>query len=195
MSPTWSDVRCLESLTTLELQVGKIAKKGFPCRTRVAFQRSRVRKSDKDSNLSISQCIGQTSTVKIKIGFSKSTSGLSWPLIPSLIMIPIFYFLNFDSIMVPTQVILKVSKGILHKKNQSPKSHILDNNGVSYSLFWSAGPKNHLNLTILVSKFVPGTSRGNAPGTSRGGAGVSRGSNFSLLFSSTFLHPLHQQSG
>ena len=27
----------------------------------------------------------------------------------------------------------------------SPKSHILDSNGVWYSLFWSEGPKNHLN--------------------------------------------------
>merc|ERR1711923_365383 len=76
----------------------------------------------------------------------------------------------------------------------SPKSHILDSNGVWYSSFWSEGPKNHRNLKILVSKFVPrgfearrtwgfeaqrhGVLRRGAKwdGTSRGGAGVSRGS-------------------
>ena len=52
-----------------------------------------------------------------------------------------------------------------------------------YSPFWSEGPKNHQNLKILVSKFVP---RGfevqrtwgfeaRRHGVSRGGAGVSRG--------------------
>ena len=71
-----------------------------------------------------------------------------------------------------------------------------------YSSFWSEGPKNHRNLKILVSNFVPrgfeaqrtwgfkaqrdgvsrggsGVSRGSAKwdGTSRGGAGVSRHSN------------------
>merc|ERR1711923_606317 len=64
----------------------------------------------------------------------------------------------------------------------SPKSHILDSNGVWYSSFWSEGPKNHRNLKILVSKFVP---RGfearrtwgfeaRRDGVSRRGAGVSR---------------------
>ena len=33
--------------------------------------------------------------------------------------------------------------------------HILDSNGVWYSPFWLEGPKNHPNLKILVSKFVP----------------------------------------
>ena len=37
----------------------------------------------------------------------------------------------------------------------SPKPHILDSNRVWYSLFLSEGPKNHLNLKILVSKLVP----------------------------------------
>ena len=31
----------------------------------------------------------------------------------------------------------------------------MDSNGVWYSSLWSELPKNHLNLTILVSKFVP----------------------------------------
>ena len=74
-------------------------------------------------------------------------------------------------------------KGILHQKNfLSPKSHILDSNGVWYSSFWSEGPKNHRNLKILVSNFVP---RGfearrtwgfeaQRDGVWRGGAGVSR---------------------
>ena len=64
--------------------------------------------------------------------------------------------------------------------------HILDSNGVWYSPFWLEGPKNHPNLKILVSKFVPwdlkghrtsdlegqrhGTSRGSTFRTSRGGA-------------------------
>ena len=64
------------------------------------------------------------------------------------------------------------------------KSHILDSNGVWYSSFWSEGPKNHRNLKILVSKFVPRgfearRTRGfeaQRHGVSRGGAGVSRGS-------------------
>ena len=37
----------------------------------------------------------------------------------------------------------------------SPKSHILDSNGVWYSSFWSEGLKNHLNLEDLVSRFAP----------------------------------------
>ena len=45
-------------------------------------------------------------------------------------------------------------KGIPHQKNQWVKSHILDSNGVWYSLFWSEGPQNHQNLNIFVSKFV-----------------------------------------
>ena len=34
------------------------------------------------------------------------------------------------------------------------KSHFLDCNGVWYSSFCSEGPKNHLNLNILVPDFV-----------------------------------------
>ena len=64
-----------------------------------------------------------------------------------------------------------------------PKSHILDNNGVWYSSFWSEGPKNHRNLKILVSNFVPRGFEARRTwgfearrhGVSRGGAGVSRG--------------------
>merc|ERR1711923_475583 len=65
-----------------------------------------------------------------------------------------------------------------------PKSHILDSNGVWYNSFWSEGPKNHRNLKILVSKFVPRGFEARRTwgfeaqrhGVSRGGAGVSRGS-------------------
>ena len=32
--------------------------------------------------------------------------------------------------------------------------HILDSNGVRNTSFWSEGPKNHLSLKILASKFV-----------------------------------------
>ena len=53
-----------------------------------------------------------------------------------------------------------------------------------YSSFWSEGPKNHRNLKILVSKFVPRGFEARRTwgfeaqrhGVSRGGAGVSRGS-------------------
>ena len=41
------------------------------------------------------------------------------------------------------------------KKILSPKPHILKSNVVWNSWFWSEGPKNHLNLNSLVSKFVP----------------------------------------
>merc|ERR1712012_1414396 len=75
-------------------------------------------------------------------------------------------------------------KGILHKKNfLSPKSHILDSNGVWYSSFWSEGPKNHRDLKILVSNFVPRGFEarrtwgfeGRRHGVSRGGAMGFRG--------------------
>ena len=70
------------------------------------------------------------------------------------------------------------------KKILSPKSHILDSNGLWYSSFWSVVPKNHQNLKILVSKFVPRGFEARRTwgfeaqrhGVSRGGAGVSRGS-------------------
>ena len=57
----------------------------------------------------------------------------------------------------------------------SPKSHILDRNGVWYSSFWSEGPKNHLNLKHLVSEFVAldVDLEGQQYGTSRGSIGVS----------------------
>ena len=45
------------------------------------------------------------------------------------------------------------------KKNLSPKSHILYSYGMWYSLFWSEGARNHQNLKILVSKFVPRDQR------------------------------------
>ena len=87
------------------------------------------------------------------------------------------------------------------KHFQSPKSHVLDTNGVLYSSFWLAGPKKTPKLDKFVSKIVPrdleerrswdlegrhhGTLRGGA-GTLRGGARDSRGSTL-LLFSSIFL--------
>ena len=37
----------------------------------------------------------------------------------------------------------------------SIKSHILNSNGVRYSLFWSEGSINPLNIKILVPDFVP----------------------------------------
>ena len=43
---------------------------------------------------------------------------------------------------------------VIPPKNLLPKSHILDSSGLWYSSFWSEGPKKHLNLKILVSKFV-----------------------------------------
>ena len=54
-----------------------------------------------------------------------------------------------------------------------------------YSSFWSEGPKNHQNLKILVSKFVPRGFEARRTwgfeaqqhGVLRGGGGVSRGSN------------------
>ena len=58
------------------------------------------------------------------------------------------------------------------------KSHILDSNGVWYSSFWSEGPKNHRNLKILVSKFVPrGFEAQRTWGFEAQHHGVSRGSN------------------
>merc|ERR1711911_468763 len=73
-------------------------------------------------------------------------------------------------------------KGSSTKNFLSPKSHILDSNGVWYSSFWSEGPKNHRKLKILVSKFVPSGFEARRTwgfearrhGVSRGGAGVSR---------------------
>ena len=59
-------------------------------------------------------------------------------------------------------------------KNFSPKPHILDSYGVWYSSFWSEGPKNHRNLKILVSNFVPRGFEAQRDGVWRGGAGVSR---------------------
>ena len=44
----------------------------------------------------------------------------------------------------------------------SPNSHILDSNGMWYSHFDPRSLINHLYLTILISKFVHGTSRGGA---------------------------------
>ena len=69
------------------------------------------------------------------------------------------------------------------KNIPSPKSHILDSNGVWYSPVWSEGPKNHLNLKSLVSKIVvwdlggrcTKDLQGRRHGTSRSDAGVSTG--------------------
>ena len=58
-------------------------------------------------------------------------------------------------------------KGSSTKKIPSPKSHILDSNGVWYSPVWSEGPKNHLNLKVWSQILL---SRGAAPKTSREGA-------------------------
>ena len=44
-------------------------------------------------------------------------------------------------------------KGSSQKNFLSPKSYILDGDGVWYTSFWSEGGKNYLN--ILVTKFVP----------------------------------------
>ena len=62
-----------------------------------------------------------------------------------------------DSDSVEDTSVLEVAplKGSSTKNFLSPKSHILDSNGVWYSSFWSEGPKIHRNLKILVSKFVP----------------------------------------
>ena len=46
-------------------------------------------------------------------------------------------------------------KGSYHKRFSIAKPHILESNGVWYTSFWLEGPKNHLKLKILVSKFVP----------------------------------------
>ena len=51
-----------------------------------------------------------------------------------------------------------------------PKPHILDSNGLWYSTFWSEGPKNHRNLKILVSYFVPRGFEAQRDGVWRGGA-------------------------
>ena len=73
----------------------------------------------------------------------------------------------------------------------SPKSHILDSNGVWYSSFWLEGPKNHLNLKILVLKFFPRDLKGQRILDFQGRrSGTLRGSTF-LLFSSIFLPPPH----
>merc|ERR1711911_191172 len=64
-------------------------------------------------------------------------------------------------------------KGSSTKNFLSPKSHILDSNGVWYSSFWSEGPKNHRNLKILVSNFVPrGLRRGEVPSDYQGPRGT-----------------------
>ena len=39
----------------------------------------------------------------------------------------------------------------------SPETHILDINGVWYSLFWSERPKNHLNSTNVGDRIFCGT--------------------------------------
>ena len=48
-----------------------------------------------------------------------------------------------------------LTSGSYHKKFLWPKPHILDIYGVWWSSFRSEGPENHLQLNILVSKFVP----------------------------------------
>ena len=53
------------------------------------------------------------------------------------------------------QIILLTYRDPPPKNFLSPKSHILDSNGVWYSSFWLEGPKNHRNLKNLVSNFVP----------------------------------------
>ena len=82
----------------------------------------------------------------------------------------------------------KALKGSSTKKNLLPKSLILDINGVWYSSFWSKGPKNHLNLKDLVSRFDPrdfeakwtwdfeAMRKKTGDGTSRGAKGTSRDS-------------------
>ena len=78
--------------------------------------------------------------------------------------------------------VTEVLKRSSQKKIISPKSHILDSNGVWYSSFLSEGSKNHRNLKNLVSKFVPRGFEARRTwgfeaqhhGVSRGGAGVSR---------------------
>ena len=68
----------------------------------------------------------------------------------------------------------------------SPKSRLLDSNGVWYSSFWSGGPK-----TTYTWKFV---SQNLSPGTSRGGARVLRGSNFFVVFFNFLIFSRLQQS-
>ena len=76
----------------------------------------------------------------------------------------------------------RLLKGSSTKNFLSAKSHILGSNGVWYSSFWSEGPKNHRNLKIVVSNFVPRGFEARRTwgfeaqhhGVSRGGAGVSR---------------------
>ena len=95
-------------------------------------------------------------------------------------------------------------KGILHQtKILLPKSHILGCNGVWYSSFWSEEPKNHRNLKILVSKFVPRGFEARRTwgfeaqqhGVSRGGGGVSRHSNMGFRGAATWDLEAQQQVG
>ena len=55
---------------------------------------------------------------------------------------------------------LIILKGSSHKKNLSPKPHILDCNGMWNSSFWSEGHKNHLNLKFGLKVCPTGTSIG-----------------------------------
>ena len=87
----------------------------------------------------------------------------------------------------PTSSVARIHylKGSSTKKLLSPKSHVFDNSGVWYSSCWSKGPKNHLNLNILVSKIgvaahlgpqkaAPWDLEERCLGTWRGGAGTLR---------------------
>ena len=79
----------------------------------------------------------------------------------------------------PTHSGIKDGIKIFSPQKQKSKS---SKGVVWYSSFWSEGPKNHRNLKILVSKFVPRGFEARRTwgfearrhGVSRGGAGVSR---------------------
>ena len=72
-----------------------------------------------------------------------------------------------------------------------------------YSSFWSEEPKNHQNLKILVSKFVPRGFEAQQTwgfeaqqhGVSRGGGGVSRHSNMGFRGAATWDLEAQQQVG
>ena len=98
---------------------------------------------------------------------------------------------------------------ILSLKGSSPKKilllkpHIWYSNGVWYSSIWSEGPKNQLNLKILVSKFVPrdlerqGTrglegQRTDLKGWRKGFEGKHF---FFIVFFNVLASSLHQQCG
>ena len=75
-----------------------------------------------------------------------------WP--PSLEIMCMNFILSGPRTSLPKFVHIHY-KGSSHIIFSTPKSHILDSDGVWYSLFWSEWPKNHVNLKIRSQSLPP----------------------------------------